>query len=81
MRLNIFRINAVSPRLLPANPGFNVEKLKEAYQQALVRGASLVLFPAFATTGKSCGVLFKQPYMLEAVEHAIEEFAAVISTS
>ncbi len=77
MALNIFRICTVSPELNPADPGYNAEKMTAAYREALQNGASLVLFPAFAITGKSCGVLGQQPYLLEAANIAAEKFAAV----
>ena len=80
MNLNIFRICAVSPQLHPAFPAFNVEKMASAYAEAAGCGASLVLFPAYAVTGRSCGVLLSQPYLLESAWQAVEKFAAATGT-
>jgi NAD+ synthase (glutamine-hydrolysing) len=50
----------------------------DAYLQAVKNGASIVLFPAFAVTGKSCGVLFQQPYLLESAEIAAGKIAEAV---
>lgn len=73
---DIYRIAAVSPDLHSADVQYNFSCMLADYRQAVANGASLVLFPALAATGKSCGVLFQQPYLLTAVWEAAEKFAA-----
>lgn len=73
---NIYRIAAASCRLHSADLDFNVEQMSAAYMEMTGKGASLTLFPAFAVTGKSCGVLFKQKFFLDAAKNAAEKFAA-----
>ena len=72
----INRIAAVSPELRVAAPFFNSGVMSDRYAEAVKYGASVVLFPAMSVTGKSCGVLFQQPYLLESAAQAAEEFAA-----
>lgn len=72
----INRIAAVSPELRVADPFFNSGVMSDRYAEAVKYGASVVLFPAMSVTGKSCGVLFQQPYLLESAAQAAEEFAA-----
>ncbi|MBO5668127.1 MAG: NAD(+) synthase [Lentisphaeria bacterium] len=74
---NIYRIAAVSPDLHPADIRFNVSAMSRAYTQAVNNHASLVLFPALAVTGKSCGILFEQPYLLDSAWEAAISLAAV----
>ena len=74
---DISRIAAIAPDLRSADLQFNVTVLTDEYRQAVRSGASLVLFPAMAITGKSCGSLFFQPYLLAAADHAAEKLAAV----
>ncbi len=78
---SICRIAAVSPELHAADPFFNIRMMEKSYNAALREGASLVLFPAMAVTGKSCGVLFKQPYLLKSALDAAETFAALTGES
>ena len=73
---NIYRIAAVSPDLHPADTCFNVSVMTDAYAQAVKNHASLVLFPALAVTGKSCGILFQQPFLLDSAKAEAEKFAA-----
>ena len=73
---SICRIAAVSPELHVADPFFNIQAMKKAYSNAVEKGASIVLFPAMAVTGKSCGVLFQQPYLLKSALEAAEKFAS-----
>ena len=73
---SICRIAAVSPELKVADPFCNIQIMEENYLAAVREGAALVLFPAMAITGKSCGVLFKQPYLLKSALAAAEKFAS-----
>lgn len=74
---NLYRIAAVSPDLHSADVIYNFSCIADDYQQAVANGASLVLFPAMAATGKSCGVLFQQPYLLTETYRQAEKFAAL----
>ncbi|MBE6358800.1 MAG: NAD(+) synthase [Lentisphaerae bacterium] len=75
--LNMIRIAAAVPELRCADVHFNAEQLEKTYRSLCEKGVSLAVFPAFAVTGKSCGVLFEQPYFLEEAQSAAEKFAAV----
>ncbi len=73
----IYRLALVTPELHPADVDFNAEKIIALYHEAVNSGASLVLFPEFAVTGKSCGALFYQQYLLKRAAAAAEKIAAV----
>ena len=73
---DISRIAAISPDLRTADTRFNADVLSGEYRNAVNNGASLVLFPAMAITGKSCGSLFFLPGLLNAAESAAGSFAA-----
>jgi NAD+ synthase (glutamine-hydrolysing) len=73
---DIIRVAAASPDLQIADPFSNGRKLGEIYRSAAASNASLVLFPSFALTGRSCGKLFSQAYLLESARQAAEDFAA-----
>ena len=72
---DIYRVAAVSPDLHPADPFFNAEAMAAAYREAVKNGAGIVLFPALAITGRSCGALFDQVMLLRAAAEAAEKFA------
>ena len=76
---SICRIAAVSPELKIADPFYNIQMMEKSYLAAVKEGASLVFFPAMTVTGKSCGVLFKQPYLLKSALEAAEHFASFTS--
>lgn len=77
---SINRIAVVAPDLRAADVAFNIRCLTGAYQQAVEQGASLVLFPAMAVSGKSCGVLLDQPYLLNSVLDGANEFALAVGS-
>ncbi|MBR7131387.1 MAG: NAD(+) synthase [Lentisphaeria bacterium] len=74
---DIFRIASLLPDLRCADVVFNREAMKECYRQSVASGASLVLLPAMAVTGKSCGDLFTQIHLLSSAMAAAEDFAAI----
>ncbi|MBR2344199.1 MAG: NAD(+) synthase [Lentisphaeria bacterium] len=73
---NIYRLALAVPELHPADVKFNQEKIIEAYRKAVTAGASLVVFPELAVTGSSCGILFKQMYLLDRAAAAANDIAA-----
>ncbi len=72
---NLYRIAAVSPEVRPADIGFNFQSMLDNYRSAVSNGASLVLFPELALSGKSCQSLFKVPELLKQVLVSAENFA------
>ena len=76
-----YRVAAISPQLQVADPFYNARVMIDAYLQAVKNGASIVLFPAFAVTGKSCGVLFQQPYLFESAEIAAGKIAEAVGAA
>src|SRR4029453_5826817 len=52
------RVAAVCPRLRVADPAFNLEEILGCVEEALSRGAQVLLFPELALTGYTAGDLF-----------------------
>ena len=72
----IYRIALAAPELHPADVEFNVAKMLAAYQEAVAAGASVVVYPELAVTGRSCGSLFSQPYLLKLARAGAEKLIA-----
>ena len=70
--LGMIRVAAVSPALKVADVAFNLAAIEEATLQAADQGAQLVVFPELALTGYSCGDLFYQQSLLEAVRDGLK---------
>lgn len=68
-----FRVAVAVPELRVADVEFNVERICVAAAEAFGEGAGLVLFPELSLTGYSCGDLFYQSALLDAVEAGLEE--------
>ncbi|MBE0575358.1 MAG: NAD(+) synthase [Desulfuromonadales bacterium] len=70
--LGMIRVAAVSPALKVADVAFNLAAIEEATLLAADQGAQLVVFPELALTGYSCGDLFYQQSLLEAVRDGLK---------
>lgn len=70
-----YRLAAVTPQVRVADVAFNTEEIIKAMKQAAKDGAHAVLFPELCLTGASCGDLFLQPHMQQAVLRALVRFA------
>ncbi|MGK2944337.1 MAG: NAD(+) synthase [Desulfuromonadales bacterium] len=70
--LGMIRVAAVSPALKVADVAFNLAAIEEATLQAADQGAQLLVFPELALTGYSCGDLFYQQSLLEAVRDGLK---------
>lgn len=71
-----YRIAVATPKIKIADPIFNVDEHIRLAAIAQQQGAQLILFPELSLTGVSCGDLFTQPLLLEAVEEAIAQIFA-----
>ncbi len=70
------RIAVATPKITLADPIANVATLTQMAEQAERNGAQIVVFPELALTGATCGDLFTQPLLLEAVEEALAQLSA-----
>ncbi|WP_457596033.1 NAD(+) synthase [Hydrogenimonas sp.] len=70
------RIAVAVPKVRVADVRGNVAEIARAWEEAEGRGASVVLFPELSVTGYSCGDLFFQRRLHEAVAEGLEELLA-----
>ena len=63
-----YRIAAVVPKLHLADPEANAKAIFNLYEKATRKGAAIVCFPELALTGASCGDLFRQTHLQQAVQ-------------
>ncbi len=73
--LGLLRIAAVSPELIVGDVTANLQNLQAAAETAAEAGCQVVVFPELSLTGYSCGDLFYQSLLLDAVENALERLA------
>ncbi len=71
--LSYIRVAAVTPELRIADVEFNRETIASCYEEACRSGAQVVLFPELSVSAYTCGDLFYQQALLDAVENAIEK--------
>jgi NAD+ synthase (glutamine-hydrolysing) len=72
----IYRIAAAVPAGTVGNPAANAASIIAQYRAAVSEGAAVVLFPELALSGYSCGDLFEQRSLLDAVMTALQELEA-----
>ncbi len=74
-KLGLLRIAAVSPECLVGDVSANLQSIQFAAEAAADQGCQIVVFPELSLTGYSCGDLFYQSLLLDAVEDALEALA------
>ena len=71
-----YRLAAATPRVRVADVAFNTGELVAVMNQAARDGAHAVVFPEHCLTGTTCGDLFFQPHLQQAVYRALAKFAS-----
>lgn len=71
-----YRLAAATPRVRVTDVGFNTSELVAVMKEAARGGAHAVVFPEHSFTGASCGDLFLQPHLQQAVCRALTRFAS-----
>ena len=74
-----YRFACAVPPCRTADLAYNTSEILKLYLQAAENGASVVLFPALAVTGDSCGDLFDLPSFVSAAEEEVEKLASATS--
>ncbi len=75
------RVAAAVPLCAPARPDVNAERIAALAAKAEEEGARLVVFPELAISGYTCGDLFLQKRLEEAVRSAATELAGALPRS
>ena len=71
MEQGFIRVAAATPRILVADPAHNREQMEALCREAAARQAKVLVFPELCLTGYTCGDLFLQDSLLEAVKEAL----------
>lgn len=79
MKHGFIKVGAVSPRVKLADPMRNAATLIEAARSAASSGVKLLVFPELFVSGYTCGDLFLQKTLLDAVEAAITRIVSALS--
>src|SRR5208283_4724216 len=66
-RYGLVRLGTASTRTKVGNVSFNVQQHLQVFEQAELAKIDLLLCPELGTSGYSCGVLFQQDALQEAV--------------
>ena len=78
-RFGFIRVAAASPRLKVADVDFNAGEICSFIDEACAEGVSILVFPELSLSGSTCGDLFGQTLLLDAVERGLEGICSFCS--
>jgi len=81
MKQGFIKVAAVTPKIKVADPHYNAKEIAKGIEEALHRGARLIVFPELSLTGYTCGDLFLQELLLTQALDALSEVAAATEDS
>ncbi len=75
MRQGFIKVAAVTPKIKVADPHYNAKEICKGIEEAVRRGAKIIVFPELCLTGYTCGDLFLQETLLCGASEALAEVA------
>ncbi len=81
MKQGFIKVAAVTPKIKAADPHYNAKEIGKGIEEALRRGAKIIVFPELCLTGYTCGDLFLQELLLTQALEALAEVAAATEDS
>ena len=75
MQNSFIRVCAATVPVKVADVEFNTEQLIKAIYESYNKGSSIIVFPELSVCGYTCGDLFNQRTLIEAVDAAIATIA------
>ena len=81
MRQGFIKAAAVTPKIRVADTRYNAKEIGRGIEEAVRRGAKLIVFPELCLTGYTCGDLFLQEILLTEALEALTEVAAATEDS
>lgn len=81
MKQGFIKAAAVTPKIKVADPHYNAREIGKGIEEAVGRGARLIVFPELCLTGYTCGDLFLQELLLTQAMDALSEVAAATEDS
>ena len=76
MKFGYVKVCAATPEIMVADVRYNTENIIKAIKESASKGSQLTVFPELCVCGYTCGDLFNQPVLLNAVENALVEIAS-----
>lgn len=74
MITDFYKVSAVSPEIVVADVGSNLNNAKLFFEKESLNGSEIIVFPELYLTGYTCGDLFLQKSLLLEAEKALVEF-------
>ncbi len=81
MKQGFIKTAAVTPKIRVADPQYNAKEIAKGIEEAVRRGAKVIVFPELCLTGYTCGDLFLQDLLLTQAQDALAEVAAATEDS
>ena len=75
-KLGMIRVAAAAPKLMVANPKYNVEEMIRCLDTVKDIDAAVIVFPELAITGSTCGDLFFQDFLYQKNLEGLKTLAA-----
>lgn len=73
MKQGFIKAAAVTPKIKVADPRYNAKEIAKEIEEAVRRGAKLIVFPELCLTGYTCDDLFLQELLLTQAMEALAE--------
>lgn len=73
MKQGFIKAAAVTPKIKVADPHYNAKEIAKGIEEAVRRGAKLIVFPELCLTGYTCDDLFLQELLLTQAMEALAE--------
>ena len=73
MKDGFVKVAAATPKIKVADVDYNGEKIKKYMKEASREGAVITVFPELCLTSRSCGDMFLQRTLLDAVRNKLDE--------
>ena len=71
MKHGFVKVAAMTPKIKVANPVYNAKEVCRGIEEAVTKGAKIIVFPELCLTGYTCGDLFLQELLLEQAKEAL----------
>lgn len=81
MKQGFIKTAAVTPKIKVADTHYNAKEIGKEIEEAVRRGAKLIVFPELCLTGYTCGDLFLQELLLTQAMEALSEVVAATEDS
>lgn len=75
MKHGFIKAAAMTPKIKVADPVYNAKEICKGIEEALAKGARIIVFPELCLTGYTCSDLFLQEILLSQAQEALDTVA------